>query len=482
DSDPVTPTVFEIDGVLRLTVNGNSLNLGGAEGDPYATATGAVLEFLGDPAFGTVTLSQVGLYGSAADLTGFRVDHIKVTIAEGGVGPGTGRYFDFSGLTYEIPTLQASRGAEGWRLDSGSMTLSIDSARLLPGRGDLLAGELTALRGSLDLVQGTFSLSGNLELEVGNAVLFAGSTLLSRSTTTPVALSGGQGTHALDLFRVELQSGTLFVGSGGRFDGGGGIDSSRAVGFSVRDASLGIAVAGVAGRPATDTRQWIGVVADGFNLGAVGVTEVVAEVTRLQVRYNGATGDADAIVGSGNEAKPISWRGLFATGPPGSELTASVPLSIQGAARFSWQDAFMATGGLTVEQVSRDGIQVTSFDLSGVSVFVGSGARWTADGGIDTARSAGFVGTVPRVTLAFGTGEGSADDTRRWVGLSVRAGEMSAVGLPAGSAATIHSLRLDLDLASGNRSGTPASVLAWSQWLGVDSPLSTVTPNTPLQV
>ncbi|MEN9734995.1 MAG: hypothetical protein RLZ45_2990, partial [Verrucomicrobiota bacterium] len=482
DSDPVAPMVFEIDGVLRLTVAQYSLNPGGNPGDPFATATGATLEFLNDRDFGPVTLSSVGLHGSASDLTGFRVDNLKVTVATGGVGPTSGRYFDFSGLTYEIPSLQASRGADGWQLDAGSMTVSIDSARLLPGRPDLVSGELTDLRGSLDLVDGTFSLTGDVQVEIGNTALFAGSALVSRSIISSVVLSEGQGTHPLDLFRVELRSGNLFVGAGGRFDGWGGIDTIKAVGFSVSEAFLGIAVAQVAGRGELDTRQWIGVAADGFNLTSVGVTEFVAEITRLEVRYNGASGDADAVAGSGNEAKPISWRGLFSTGPPWSEMTASVPLSIQGTARFSWQEAFMATGSFTVEQVSKDGIEVVSFDLSGVSVFVGSGAQWHVGGGINTSRAMGFVASVNRVTLALGAGDGAAEDSREWVGLALRAGEMTTVGLPEGSAATVHSLRVDLDLASGSQGGTSAAPLAWSQWLGVDSPLSTLPPNTPFQI
>lgn len=180
DADPGGPVVIELTDILRLTVQQYSLVPGGSPGSPFASASGATLEFLQYADLGPVTLGQVSLYGSATDITGFRTEGLHFQVEQGELGPDTSPYFSFTGLNFRIPLLEATRGAEGWGLDAGSTTLTVDSARLLPGRSDLLTGQLTGLAGTLDVADGRFSLNGEARLEVGGLALFSGQVSVQR--------------------------------------------------------------------------------------------------------------------------------------------------------------------------------------------------------------------------------------------------------------------------------------------------------------
>lgn len=482
DSDPAGgPAVIEVTDVLRLTVSNYSLVPGGAPGDPFASATGATLEFLHNPGLGPVTLGRVDLFGSAADITGFRAEAVQLTVSEGGLGAGSGRVLEFVGLNFNLPVLQVTRGVEGWGVDSGAMSLTIESARLLPGRSDLLTGRMWGVAGTLDLSDGTFALVGQAELDLGGQALVSGQVTARRETTTSVVLDGGQGTVALDLFRVAVTSGSLFVGVGARFGPGGGIEADGARGFLGSGAALEIAVARVAHGPVSDTRQWTGVSGGLATLSAVGFSDFVAQVSHLSIRYNGASGDADGIPVSGNEASPVSWSGVFTTGPPDSALTGTIPLTLRGVVQIQSNDLLRATGEFSVRRVSRDGVTVVALETTAMSVFLGSGAQWDSAMGISTSGATGFASTSAHAVLAFASGQGNGD-SRRWMALEVGGVDLQAVGLPEGTIVAVRSLDAVAAASGGSVAGTPADTLDWSQWLGVESTLSGLPGLQPVEV
>lgn len=304
---------------------------------------------------------------------------------------------------------------------------------------------------------------------------------MQRELTAPVALGGGQGTAALEVFRVGLDSGQVFFGTGAAWGAGGGIDTAGATGFVGSDATLGIAVSRVTDRTAADTRVWTGVTGEVSSLSVVGRSDIVAQVTRLSIRYNGASGDADGLPVSGDEASPISWNAVFSTGPPWSNLTGNQPLSIAGDIHIQVDGLLTASGSFFLDRVVKEGIGVVALTASHVTVWVGSDKGLDSSGSIDATEATGFLARSARLTLAWASGQ-ARGDSRRWVGLALEAGSLEARGFGDAVSASVRDLTIGAATASGSFDGKEAAPMDWKNWLGMDSPVARLKGPQSLQV
>jgi hypothetical protein len=195
------PYVFEIPGVVKLTVSRYGTLTQSSGTDPFAVAQDAVLELGQFSGLGPITLSQVSLYGTASEVSGFEVTGLTVSTS-GYLGSATYKFLDVSALTLNVANLKATKASGNWSLNSAAISLSAASATLLPNEADLTAS-IIGFSASINVTAGNYTAAGAVKWNLKGAVMASGSVAVSRSTQTGVTLGGLSGSTPLEVFTVD---------------------------------------------------------------------------------------------------------------------------------------------------------------------------------------------------------------------------------------------------------------------------------------
>ena len=284
-----------------------------------------------------------------------------------------------------------------------------------------------------------------MSVDLGGNVLVAGSLGVDKSRrqlTLP-----GTGAVELDVLRIDLTGVDLFIGAGGVLvatPGSYGIDETEGTGLFVDDANLALTIATVANASVTDTRRWTGVAVGADAVSLVGLPDVTMTADNLEVRFNKASGNN----GTTPNTTALDWSLLYpGTDDPMNGLSGSTTLSITADVTLDVDGYVLAAGRLGFSRTSRTGVDLGAnglldvdllrFDLSGVDLFIGAGAAFDTTPGsygvvATEANATGFFVDGADLSLAIaGVTDTPLGDTRRWMGLVVRADGMRRWGFLA---------------------------------------------------
>lgn len=289
------------------------------------------------------------------------------------------------------------------------------------------------------------NVSGALELSIDSYVKAAASFEIQQSDiTSPFNAS---------LLQIEMTNVHLFIGAGAGdfiYDANGlltGIDTSNATGFVASGVNLNLAIIS---ETTADPLSWVAISAQIGAMSVVGIDNFTLNVRNLDLILN---------VANSNGTR-LNWSALSIIGF--EDITESITISVSGVLELAIDSYVKATGsfeiikesnvaiddGVTAPDVANFNADVLKINLSGVYLFVGSGAGdFTYDdgtglvNGLDTTNATGFeiIGASLSVTVISET---TGTQPRSWIGIAAHIGSMSV--LPATSNYTLTVKNLDL--------------------------------------
>ncbi|MFM8420643.1 MAG: YDG domain-containing protein, partial [Verrucomicrobiota bacterium] len=461
---------IEVPGVLRLAVTDYSFNEGAPAGAPFATANGATLTLLQVGNLGPVTLGQVSLFGSAANVTGFDVSNLSVAVS-GSVGTPDYRLLQFTSLTLTLTSLRASKSSGVWQVQTAEVALASSAVTLLPDQPGLSA-LLRDVGATLDIRSGDFSATGSASLVIDGFVMATGSLAVTRTTQSQVILDGLNGTvPSMELLVLGGTDLSLFVGSGAAASSGS-LVVEGASGFFATAANVTVGVALARSGESTDNRRWVGIVASAASMDALGLpTDFAARARNVQVVSNLAFG------GTGSPpVQSVNWTGLIpigaSTGLALRSLVSGATLAVAGELLVNLSGHVLALGTFSLHRASASAsfadvqrqVDLIRIEATSVTLFLGVGGRLhVSDGAASLVASEATGFKAENLSLSIGLARAPNEPgspVQRWVGIAANASELSAVGLPADFAAVLKNLSLRYN-ASAN-----APALDWKSLPG----------------
>jgi hypothetical protein len=264
-----------------------------------------------------------------------------------------------------------------------------------------------------------YSISGSITVDLNGFVRATGGFTYEKTTLENVDLYGDGKTLGLDLLQIRMQNVSLFAGTGAEFDlATGEIDTSKASGFLVDDASLSLAFATVTDptpeNPATDHRKWTGIAASAGRVDVVGLpSEFVIRLEDLRVISNTAKNGPTTI-------SPISWSRVISdvsdplhgvAGETSLEVTGQITLFLSDFVQFRGGVALSTSSNIEVRPAGSSTtrtVNALTMGLNNLNVFVGDGPYLvdsSDDGTIneqDTPSTAATGLLLENVSLAVG--------------------------------------------------------------------------------
>ncbi|MCX8497180.1 MAG: hypothetical protein ORN51_13450, partial [Akkermansiaceae bacterium] len=211
-------------------------------------------------------------------------------------------------------------------------------------------------------------------------------------------------------------------------------------------------------------------------------------VTNLEVFSNQA---------SGTGATKIDWSTLVTdASKPLNGLTAATTLAVSGDITLNLAGFVMVTGGFAMTKTSLTGvnlgmngsavnIDLLTFEMSHVNLFVGAGGLFLPNRTIDTARATGFSVSDANLQLAIARVSNPSTSTpptdlRRWTGIAASVASMTPVGLQDNLTLAVASLKVLSNQASGANGATQAAPINWSGLVPTGNPLLDLPTATTL--
>ena len=343
---------------------------------------------------------------------------------------------------------------------------------LQPGAAAFDADDVMA--GGTPVDPETFKLEGELNLSIaGGFVLAAGQFDIGiRNAQTEPGFVVDDGTIRIEnanLLTVNLSEVFLFVGVNGAFEKDGasviGLNTDDAIGFSVEDASLALAiVTGAAGTP-----KYTGIRAAVSTLAVHGLPDTFVFTVRDLVFLHNIPGN-----GTG-----LDWSALTAAGVVSGlqDVGSGVDLSVAGYLEIDINGLVLVGGRFSVARSTEliDDLSLPAFQasllrvtLNNVHAFVGvNGGGFTRDPltgdangiitGADTVgihfRDADLLVAIVGEKLA----EDSEEQPRSWIGIGASLASVTTIGLPA----NVQISGKDFSFFYNQAAGTPAQRLDW---------------------
>ncbi|MGZ6715887.1 MAG: hypothetical protein ACXVFG_14140, partial [Gaiellaceae bacterium] len=317
---------------------------------------------------------------------------------------------------------------------TGATALNWDTS--LDLNNDTTFGDSLSVNGTPfdDVTQEVTQIAGNLKLRIGTFVYVSGGFSLIK-TDTFVTLAGATTTTHVSLLEIGIHGGTVFAGIGnpdtsgdGFFDSADNITTSGAVGISLTNVTLGLALMSDIPTSGASTKNFMALRASG-TASLVGITGIDV-VGTLEVDYNTAS---DSTLPSTTLAPVVDFTKLAAhklTIPTGPSPAPSIDiafddrfLKISGTAMLKIEDfvfisaAFSITQEDTPTTVTLEKLTPTDtpptrsvttlkIGVSAGNVFVGVGGPYfvvNSDGSVSEPSSAGgAMGlALTNVTLAL---------------------------------------------------------------------------------
>ncbi|HMJ89761.1 MAG TPA: hypothetical protein VK530_08085, partial [Candidatus Acidoferrum sp.] len=244
------------------------------------------------------------------------------------------------------------------------------------------------------------SVSGSLDINISGFVLIAGTFKITKLSNQHI----DDGTIIIDgatVLVIELSNVFLFAGIEGAFvrDGDGvvtGLDTTNAIGFSVNNASLDLAIIGEAPSttpgPRTPPRKWVGVAASIESLQIHGLPEgFEISVSDFSLLYN--------VASAGPTPTKLNWTDVEqVAGTELENLPSNTELRVSAFLTISISQFVYVSGALAIEKRELQAktasgaattMSVLTIGASNVKAFAGvGGPYWVdsdADGDVDNA-------------------------------------------------------------------------------------------------
>ncbi len=209
--------VFEFPGLFRISIGEISLTLDPGPGDPVATSTDVLLEFLAFPGFGPISLGFIELYRSGAEIDGFILRNLLLVFSaelETGEGITLVRLVDPRLVIDELSYLDGDlEGAIGFDAIAAILLPDADPD-VFTARGEGADPLDRGVTGGLDLATGALSLAADrFAATFGGAVAITGEDFafhydpVVTDITAPVLTVGSATAVATDF--PELGAGVL---------------------------------------------------------------------------------------------------------------------------------------------------------------------------------------------------------------------------------------------------------------------------------
>src|SRR6185295_9063360 len=280
--------------------------------------------------------------------------------------------------------------------------------------------ELTVVSTSFDdVTQDITQIAGNLKLRIGTFVYVSGGFSLIK-TDDFVTRAGDTTTTHVSLLKLGINGGMVFAGIGnpdtngdGFFTAADNIATSGAVGISLTNVTLGLALMSDVPASGPSTQTFMALRAKG-TASLVGISGIDV-VGSLEVDYNTAS---DSTLGDPSQAAVIDFTKLAThkmTIPTGPSPAPSIDiafddrfLKISGTAMLKIEDFVFVSAAFSITQEDTPTRSVTTLKIgvSAGNVFVGVGGPYfvvNPDGSVSEPSSAGgAMGlALTNVTLAL---------------------------------------------------------------------------------
>ena len=345
---------------------------------------------------------------------------------------------------YSVPDTGPLNWGNSIDLQPGSATFVSDPVYA----GDtLIDPDIFLLQGELNLSigEGFVLASGQFDIDIRNAQTEGGAFDVTDDVVTV--------TNA-NVLNINLEHVFLFVGVNGAFvkDADGsvtGLDTDDAIGFSVSEASLALAIISETSNPLAPgpVASYTGIRVEVTEMAVHGLPDTFEFAVRdLVFLLNVPYVDVDL-----NETR-LDWDQLTEDGVVTGleDVDSSVNISVAGYLEINIAGFVLAAGHFSIEQSLVDGFtdgpltfdaSVLTIELSNIYVFAGINGAFTHD---VNGYANGFVEAADTVGIAFSDGDltlaivgeilptGATGPARSWMGIAATLGSLDVIGLPSG--------------------------------------------------